>query len=95
MPEVIAGNGLADFESLSVALRTEATRYEPVTGGLARTWKPRKTQSPVIAVVRSMARVWYWLQMTFYAEMADDLLLVGRRAGRCGEAAFGVASDDS
>ena len=35
LPEVVAGKGLTDFESLSVALRTEATRYEPATGGLA------------------------------------------------------------
>ncbi len=60
---------------------------------LNRTWEPRKTQPPVMAGGRSLAGVWYWLQMTCYAEMADDLLLVGRGAGGYAETALRMALD--
>jgi hypothetical protein len=71
--------------------RTSDRRISTV---LARTWNAQKTQPPVIAGVRSMARVSYWLQMTCYAQMADNLLLVRRGTGRYRETAFRMAGDD-
>ena len=70
------------------------TRTQRQIEHLNRTWKPRTTQPPVSAGVRSMACVWYWLQMAFDAEVADDLLLVERGTGGCLEAAFRMTFDD-
>ncbi len=90
LPQDSSGNGYHETNTHGGGSTSVQTSSPPLT----RTWKPRTTQPPGIAEVVAMTRVWYWLQMACYVQLADDLLLVGRGSGGCLEAAFRMAFDD-